>query len=316
MVAERVVTPDNVWDFIQIGYSMAEKTPVGDMPRMVPDRDDIRQRSNIQPKREPAPAPVKVEKPAQTSWVMITLLLVAGVSIGFLALQQYSMTQLLNSYEERLELADDRIVYLERALTETDESVALNGTAINAQFKAIKTETDFQMSEIRKLWDVANKRNRTWIEDNQAAIKGQAGKVGSLETSLASLQESQASDESVLTSLTTELNTEKSKLLAAESELNGLEEEIATVSRAIESMIAANYEERMLTLTLTQENLLAEQGGIDSKIDGNASNIGEIQASIESIDAYRLETSQRLSAILNQIESLDARITALTGSPQ
>lgn len=299
---------------------MADKTPVGNMPRMVPDRDDIRQRANMQPKRESSPAPAKVEKPAQTSWVMITLLLVAGVSIGYLALQQYSLTQLLNSYEERLELADDRIVSLERALTETDESVALNGTAINAQFKAIKNETDFQMSEIRKLWDVANKRNRTWIEDNQKAVKEQVAalasldtSLASLQTSLASLQTSQASDETVLASLSEELNAEKSKLLATESELAGLEEELSTMSRGVESLIAANYEERLLTLTLTQENMLAEQSGIDSKISGNQGSISELQASIESIDANRLETSQRLVAILNQIESLDARITALAG---
>jgi chromosome segregation ATPase len=302
---------------------MAEKTPVGDMPRMVPDRDDIRRRANLQPERKPVPAAPAPKETSGNSWVMITLLIVSGVAIGYLALQQYSLTQLLNSYEERLELADDRIIALERSLTETDESVAMNGTAINAQFKAIKNETDFQMSEIRKLWDVANKRNRQWIEDNQASLKSQEGLIAgldnslkNLQTNLSTLQNSQQSDEQLLAELSSSLATEQAELAALSLAMDTVGEEVDAVNRSINEVLQANIDERLLTLTLTQENLQSEQGSIDSRVLTNGNDIAEINESLRAVDAYRLETSQRLSALVAQLETLNAQVTALTGSSQ
>lgn len=295
---------------------MAEKTPVGDMPRMVPDRDDIRLRTNSQPERK-APTAKKptAEKPAKSgsSGVMVTLLIVSGIAIGYLALQQYSQTQLLNSYEERLGLADERIVALERALTETDESVAMNGTAINAQFKAIKTETDLQMSEIRKLWDVANKRNRQWIEDNQAALKTQGDTVATLQASLKTLQNAQSSDEQMFTNLSTELSGNQSALAELDTLLQSTREELVSITEAMAAIEQANLEERLLTLTLTQENLLSEQGTIDGRVGTNGQSIADIQETLRAVDAYRLETSKRLAALVTQLETLDARVTSLTG---
>jgi chromosome segregation ATPase len=297
---------------------MAEKTPVGDMPRMVPDRDDIRVRqpsATIEPKSKPTPKAKSEPAPQRgPSGVMVTLLIVAGIAIGYLALQQYSLTQLLNSYEERLVLADDRIVALERAMTETDESVAMNGTAINAQFKAIKKETDLHMGEIRKLWDVTNKRNRKWIEDNQASLKTQTTAVATISDAVSKLETAQTSDEASLTNLTEQIASERASVLELSSSLDQVGEEMGTVNRAIDKLINSNVEERILTLTLTQENLMAEQGQSDNQINSNQSQINELLTTLKSIDAYRLETNRRLSALTTQLDSLDSRIVAISGT--
>lgn len=299
---------------------MAQKTPIGDdMPRMVPDRDDIRRRSQPSPEKKPTAKPrEKAKEPATQgpSWVFVILLVVAGVAIGALALQQYSMSQLLNSYEERLELADDRIVSLERALTETDESVSMNGTAINAQFKAIKSETDMQMSEIRKLWDVANKRNKTWIEENQAALEAQQETLTGLTTQIAALEAGQDSDEQRLAQLSGQLEAEQSRFEQMSASFAEFETELSDMSAAVEEALQNNYEERILSLTLTQENLLAEQGTLESNIRGNRSDLDELQSTLNAIDTGRQETNARLSALRAQLDSLDARVTSLAGPGQ
>jgi hypothetical protein len=294
---------------------MAEKTPIGDMPRMVPDRDDIRTRHSTAPS-EPKVAPKAKEPPSSggQSWVMVTLLIVAGISIGYLALQQYSLAQLLNSYEERLELADERIVSLEQALTQTDESVAMNGTAINAQFKAIKAEAEFQMSEIRKLWDVTNKRNRVWIEENQQALKKQADVVGALIKTVGTVEAAQKAESGTLAALQTQVADEKAKIAEFATSLESVEGDIGTVNRAIESLINSNVEERILTLTLTQENLLAEQGQITNSVSEQSTQVDDMLVTLKSIDAYRLETNRRITTLNAQLDSLETRLTALTGS--
>lgn len=319
---------------------MAEKSTPGSMPRMVPDRDDIRQhkpstgqeRKGGEEKRTSAPVPHK------TSWATVTLLIVLGVAVGFLALQQYSMYQLQASYEERLALADERIVNLEKALTQTDESVAFNETAINAQFKAIKTDTDLHMSEIRKLWDVSNKRNRGWIEENQNAVAAQLEQIKKAQADLSELAESQAGSDSSIAELGDQFeqlsNVELAKLeqaieqnlLTVEQNINAVElnlqavqsnqEEITAVSSRLadvglklDSLEQSNLEERLLTLTITQENLLAEQ-------TRNSANLAEVIENIKAIDAGRLETSKRLTSLTNQLDTVNARVTALTGSSQ
>ncbi len=304
---------------------MAEKTPASDMPRMVPDRDDIRVRTTrSQVERKPK----KVEHPAPASnqgqsWVMVTLLLIAGVSIGYLALQQYSMAKLIESYDERMYLADERIVRLEQALTQTDESVAMNGTAINAQFKAIKTEADLHMSEIRKLWDVTNKRNRLWIEANQVtlaahdkSLKTVKDSITAINKGVVAIEAGQVSGESRLVALTEQLSGQKNELLVITSNLTDESEKIGTATRAIESLMNNSYDDQFLTLTLTQENLLGEQSKFAATQKSNADQVSDIVESITAIDASRLATSQRLGALMNQIESLEARVTSLAGSPE
>ncbi len=296
---------------------MPNKTPVGDMPRMVPDREDIRQRSQekMSGAHDRKPAPKQATEPKQkNNWVLVFLVILSGVAIGFLSLQQYSMTQLLNSYEERLELADERIVGLERALTETDESVSLNGTAINAQFKAIKNETDLHMSEIRKLWDVTNKRNRNWIEENKAALETQTQKLNSALASLAKVIDAQAVDASAISSINEVMSQSETQLDEINQAVTELDVETQSISTTLESFIGNNYEEQILSLTLTQENMLAVQNDVGSTADKNADGITDILIQIDAIDASRVETSRRLSALTSQIETLNSRLTALTGS--
>jgi hypothetical protein len=241
-------------------------------------------------------------------------LIVAGVAIGYLALQQYSLTQLLNSYDERLELADDRIVSLERALTETDESVAMNGTAINAQFKAIKVESDLHMSEIRKLWDVTNKRNRVWIEENQASLKKQTDVVAALTKSIGVVETVQSSDIEKLANIEEQLIQESTRLTEFSAAIESVQGDMGTVNRAIDSLVNSNVEERILTLTLTQENLLAEQGKINSNLSNQGNQVDDVLTTMKSIDAYRLETNKRLVSLNTQLDALETRLTALTGS--
>jgi len=299
---------------------MAEKTPAGDLPRMVPDRDDIRSRNaRAHAERKPTVEPKanNVSSRPRTSWVVEFFLVTAGVAIGYLALQQYSSVQLLTSYEERLLLADERIVSLEQSLTQTDESVSMNGTAINAQFKAIKTETDLQMDEIRKLWDVANKRNRTWIEENQAALTEQIKNVGLIEASLATVQAGQTQDAQRLAVLSDLLSAEESERVQLEQQLKAnterLTAELVATSSTVKGILDANYDEQLLTLTLTQELAIAKQDQISARQKTNTANITELLGAIKAVDAGRLETNKRLTALSGQLDTVNARLLALTG---
>lgn len=313
---------------VNIGTEMVDQKSTGELPSFRPDGDEIRRRqaavaAERMQKPEPSRATEKSRSGSGAGWLAGLLVLVLGGAVVYLALQQYSTLQLIASYEERLDLADDRIVSLERSLTQTDESVAMNGTAINAQFQAIKSETDLQMSEIRKLWDVANKRNREWIEENQAALIDQSETLAALNDQLATVDASlesfsagQNRDAEALEDLTTQLANERIVLSDIGQSIDSVRSDVDTMQQELGSIMDSDLEAQLISLTLTQENLLAEQGELADGVSDSTADIAEIREILEAVDASRLETSRRLTAMASQIDRLEARITELTGGAQ
>ncbi len=294
--------------------NMADSKPVNELPRMVPDRDEIRTRkgaaaetatakTKAAPPKTAAPAPRRTGGGSMV-WVALLVLLVAATGLGLMA---YSQSQMLASYEERLQLADDRITSLERSMNETGESVAMNETAINAQFRAIKSETDMQMSEIRKLWDVANKRNREWIEENQQAIGQLQAGLQSQTEKLAAANTQLDKQSQSLQSLTSRLDTQQSEQTAAIEEIRS---SLAALNEDLESIDLKSLEERLISLTLAQETLQLEQGEVQTTQQALNETVTELNETIQAIDASRLDTNRRLVTLSDRLQALEAKVSA------
>ena len=110
---------------------------------------------------------------------IVLALMIAGFGIGgwFVFNQQQ---ELLASERERAE-AVGRLEHLEARLRATDETMTEAGEDTDEQL-------NFWESEIRKVWDIANKRNKNWIQDNQAAVTKHQSALNSVESSLANLR--------------------------------------------------------------------------------------------------------------------------------
>ncbi|MDE0226088.1 MAG: hypothetical protein OXP28_13290 [Gammaproteobacteria bacterium] len=110
---------------------------------------------------------------------VVIALMIAGFGIGgwFVFNQQQ---ELLASERERAD-AEARLAQLEARARATDENMMETGEETNEQLS-------FWESEIRKVWDIANKRNKKWIQDNQAAITKHQSALNSVESSLADLR--------------------------------------------------------------------------------------------------------------------------------
>jgi chromosome segregation ATPase len=292
---------------------MSDSKPDSDLPKMVPDRDQIRSRkvtaSSPTPSRS-APSPSRSEPPSgggRTPLVLWVLIAVLGTATAGLGVMAYSQQQSLAMFDERLQLADDRIVTMQRFMTETDESVVMNETAINNQFRAIKAESDMQMSEIRKLWDVSNKRNREWIETNQQNI-----------AQLQSNLQSQTQAMETLTSRTAEQvqSTEatRQQIASVQADLSETAGQFAGLQDSLNSLDPATLEERLLSLTLTQENLLVEQGTVSMNQQLLEEEVAELNDVLRSIDAGRLEANRRLVAVSDRVQALENRLPPSSGA--
>ena len=109
---------------------------------------------------------------------LVVVALIGLAAGGWFVFEQHE--RLLDSRKE-LSSAQTRIAALEDRLRLTDETLTEAGADTNEQLT-------FWETEIRKVWDIANKRNRGWIEANRDNVGKLTANLGRVEGTLNELQ--------------------------------------------------------------------------------------------------------------------------------
>lgn len=99
--------------------------------------------------------------------LFILLVAVAGGGYWQVTLLQQALT------ETRSELNQTR-----QQLQQITGEVSQTGASVSESDSNFRSELKVVNSEIRKLWDVSNKRNRQWINDNKATLEKYTRKLG------------------------------------------------------------------------------------------------------------------------------------------
>jgi len=189
--------------------------------------------------------------------VFVIALMAIVMGIGGYAL--YEANNLLIEGQKNIEELDARL-----AATGTDVSKTLQ--TIQNQIKQFSGQMEASEHEIRKLWDVANKRNKDWIKANEAAI-GVLNK----------------------------------KMVQVEALLKKVGESVSELESAIEDERAslALIEGRILDQT-DQMNLAKRQLGIMEK------QLKDINEAIKAIDQHRIQVNQEIRFLRDSILTEEA----------
>ena len=150
----------------------------------------------------------------------------------------------------------ERISSLEESSSEKQKVIDELSQNIDAEFK-------FVNKEIRKLWDLSNKRNRKNITTNLNSIEELQNKL---------------------------------------TELAKIDETLTAKQRALSLELAK------LNKILEKINLGLENTNLASSYDTNQINLGEIEDSINSFDAYRLQVNQSIIDIREKLNNLELKI--------
>lgn len=111
------------------------------------------------------------------------LLILALASVAALGWFVWTLHEQLSTTTASLEVANTKIAGLEMNLVRTQGNLSDTGEDTDAAL-------EYWESEIRKLWDLANVRNKDWILDNRADIKRNEVLIADLK----SLVESETAD--------------------------------------------------------------------------------------------------------------------------
>ena len=152
--------------------------------------------------------------------------------------------------------------FIER-ISSLEESSSENQKVIDELSQNIDAEFKFVNKEIRKLWDLSNKRNRKNITANLNSIEEIQNKL---------------------------------------TEFAKIDETLTAKQRALSLELAK------LNKILEKINLGLENNNLASSYDTNQIDLGEIEDSINSFDAYRLQVNQSIIDIREKLTNLELKI--------
>ena len=152
--------------------------------------------------------------------------------------------------------------FIER-ISSLEESSTENQKVIDELSQNIDAELKFVNKEIRKLWDLSNKRNRKNITANLNSIEEIQNKL---------------------------------------TEFAKIDETLTAKQRALSLELAK------LNKILEKINLGLENNNLASSYDTNQIDLGEIEDSINSFDAYRLQVNQSIIDIREKLTNLELKI--------
>ena len=254
---------------------MAEKKNTQEMPSIAPSQDDIASRRTSR-----RGEPVTSRSRSSAAGVVINLvmaLLIAGLTASgwFIATQNDALA------EARIERGEAvaRLERIERRLSLTDE--ALGQADAETQDKL-----QYWESEIRKLWDVTNKRNRGWIEENQAALASLKQGVDAQSQSIAEVR-AQATD---------------------------LRRAIGTQEDILEQL--ALLDRRAADLLRQQRSLTDTVNTLEQTTAGTARRVTDNEEAVAAIDAFRRDAVGRLTRLQERLDrSSSSSSGTLTPTP-
>jgi chromosome segregation ATPase len=170
--------------------------------------------------------------------IMVTGLAGAG---WFIANQQ----QTLLAEQSRLDEANSRLAYLEERLSATDSAMSQGG-------QDTKQQINLWESEIRKLWAVANERNKEWIQENQSQLKTVSSTLNGIRASNRDLKAATGRHEEALKvqqqliDQVTSLELQLQQMLRSQRELvdkaNVASQSLAQIEASLSPMVNENAE--------------------------------------------------------------------------
>lgn len=193
------------------------------------------------------------------------------------------------------------------------------GASLEEKIAANAEKVETANSEIRKLWVVANERNRKQLEEHGQRLSvldqnlAETGKsVSDLETTLEQVRTTFAGD---IAQLSQKLETSVAALEQANSEatsqLTRLSQQIGDIDQVVESRIRRFEQEQKLGIDGIESRL----SSVEARTDGLAgagdvqalrNRLAELARTVESIDASRAQLTSRLVRLSEEVNQLRA----------
>ncbi|WP_417545242.1 hypothetical protein [Marinobacter sp.] len=263
------------------------------------------------------------------SGLAVLWLLVIAVAIASVA-GWYSQNQRIQVLESQLEEADYwarqsklALARFEGDLSETGESLQERGASLTDQIESQKKQLNEANSEIRKLWVIANERNKKRLDDHQERVAAAEAGIAESKKALAdvgsAVEKVRTSLGADLASLTKQTETSVAALedanRQATEQLTALSKQLADVDQVVERRVRRFEQEQKLGISGMEGRLSV----LEKKLAGLSGNAGDqalknelaaVKKNVQAIDSSRAQLTSRLVRLSEEVNQLRSQLSS------
>ena len=256
-------------------------------------------------------------------WVLLVVV-AAAAGAGW-----YTQEQRVQALESQLEEADYwarqsklALARFEGELSETGENLQERGESLENKIAAQEKRLDTADSEIRKLWAVANERNKKRLDEHQerlAALESGLAEndkaIGAVEASVEQARQSLSADIVALKNQTeTSVAALQDANRQATEQLTRLSQQLADVDQVIENRIRRFEQEQKLGISGLEGRVAAleretDQLAGDSRVQALSNELANLKRTVDSIDASRSQLTSRLVRLSEEVNQLRTQVS-------
>lgn len=223
-----------------------------------------------------SPVPARTAAGSSNAWLYVS----GALAVVLLVVAVYlfrEMQQVQAKLDATLDQSSQQLGNLASQLSATDES-------LNQSSGKVRETLAFHDSEIRKLWDVSNKRNKDWIQANQAAI--------------ADMKKQYAAQAKTVAALQSEIDALKKQNQQYVLQRNQMQTQLDLASESVRQAEAAVAAHKKVVDQVGQIlPPLKTLAALQAKGQGLEARLADIDAAIAAIDVYRRQVNTRLDRI-------------------
>ena len=296
-----------------------------------PDNDELR--------AERPDSPIGSAKAGGTGVLWLLVIVLACVAGG----GWYMQGQRVQALENQVEEADSwvrqsklALARFEGTLSETGENLQQAGVSLDEQLASQETRLDNADSEIRKLWVIANERNKQRLKQQAAAISELETALGKHRSDLVRVQTSVASAETALgdavkgqqserAELAVQVNTVQASASSLKTELAAANQRADALTKSIDERIATSIrrfeQEQKLSTSSIESRIaaLAEEvtGTVSvSRLQAVQREIAGLKETVEVIDSSRSQMTSRLVRLSQEVNDVQAKLAGQQAAGQ
>ena len=219
---------------------------------------------------------------------LVLVVLIAVLGVWF----HKQVAGLQAQLDNRLTESSQKLGNLESQLSATDETLNQSSGKLQDIVASHGKALEKNGGELRKLWDLANKRNR-------ADIAEQGKKINALSASVTSVKKAQAGVDGKITDINKEAAALKKQVESAVLAVNKSSQQWQTQISQMQTQLDVLVEN--LNQVEKQQNSLDTAMNKISKTQASLSTLGErvddAEAAVAAFDAYRLQVNNRLDKL-------------------
>lgn len=212
----------------------------------------------------------RAERPKQSNFngLLVFVIVVMGILMGVGGYTLYEV-------REKLELSNQLLEEGQENTRQLDSRLAATDTDVSKTLVDLKAQVDTNFTEIDKLWAVSHRQNKPDIQKNISAI--------------ASLEREMNGSIISVNSTVTEISSQYQSI---QNELSDLQEGLMQDNEELITEI-------VLLRGQVQDQAVVQEA-TKRKLNSVAGKIRNLQDAIDSIDAYRLQLSQKVNKLENE----------------